>query len=415
MVPIASAKPKWLTARRLSAQGISLALGLWIVYAWVLSTPGLRDRNGLIKGTDFLHFYTLGLLAREHRGADLYNIPQQTQLLGQRIPEAAQTTYLPLYAPQVSLLFGPFAKLSYPMALVAWLLCSSVLYGLCVFSVWRTCPHLRPYSQPVLILALASPAFFNLIAWGQNSAIALACFTAAYLFLRGQREFAAGLALGCLVFKPQLLLVTAIVFCAMLAWRALAGAAITGAAQLLLGWAYYGTAAMRSYVHQITHVEYMLPQLEPRIEQTHCLRTFWQMLIPDPPIANLLYVFCSLLVVWMTLQCWRSMLPLSLRYSALLLATVLVSPHLTVYDLVILAPALLFVADWVKAWGWDSISERFLIALYLVYLLPLLGILARWSRVQLSVVAMTLLLWMICRLPVRLSSPNQVSGVANAR
>src|SRR5580704_1115160 len=111
MTVIAPTHGAWLTSRRLRAQGLSLALGLWIIYAWVLATPGLRDRNGLIKGTDFLHFYTLGALARAHRGADLYNMQTQTELLGERVPAAAGTVYLPLYGPQVSLLFAPFAAL----------------------------------------------------------------------------------------------------------------------------------------------------------------------------------------------------------------------------------------------------------------------------------------------------------------
>jgi hypothetical protein len=74
---------------------------------------------------------------------------------------------------------------------------------------------------------------------------------------------------------------------------------------------------------------------------------------------------------------------------------VLVSPHLTVYDLVILAPAFLLLADWAEGkwfrvpWlGW---------LLYLTYLLPLTGPAARWTHLQLSVLAMTALLWVIYR------------------
>jgi hypothetical protein len=397
MPPVAPSPKRWLNARRVRAQGLTLALGLWIVYAWVLATPGLRDRNGLIKGTDFLHFYTLGTLAREHRGAHLYNMPAQTKLIGERVPAAAGTIYLPLYAPQVSLLFASFAALPYGAALVAWLLCSAMLYAICVYAVWKTCANLRSYGAVVSLLALAYPAFFNLIAWGQTSALALTCFTAAFYFLRENRLFAAGLSLGCLMFKPQLGLVVAFVFLATGAWRVIAGAVITASAQLMLGWGYYGTAVMRDYVDQIAHMQRVLPLLEPRIEQTHCLRTFWQMLVPIPVAAWWLYLISAAVVLWLTLQCWRSSLPLSLRYSAALIATVLVSPHLTIYDLVILAPALLLTADWILGHQWSFSSRSFVVALYLVYFVPILGILARWTHVQLSVLAMSMLLWMIWR------------------
>src|SRR5215467_840792 len=93
----------WLTAKRLRAHGLLLALTLWGLYIWTLSTPGLRDRNRNLKGTDFLHFYTLGSLAIERRGVDLYNIDAQAALAAQRVPAAAGIRYLPLYPPQVSL------------------------------------------------------------------------------------------------------------------------------------------------------------------------------------------------------------------------------------------------------------------------------------------------------------------------
>src|SRR6267154_5006752 len=95
----------FLTAKRLRAHGTILALSLWSIYVWNMATPGLLDRAGNLKGTDFLHFYTLGTLALAHRGADLYNLPAQSMLVAQRVPEAAGIIYLPLYPPQVSLFF----------------------------------------------------------------------------------------------------------------------------------------------------------------------------------------------------------------------------------------------------------------------------------------------------------------------
>ena len=61
----------WLTAKRIRIHGLLLAVCLWTVYAVDMSAPGLLDRNGLVKGTDFLHFYTLGTprVARSRRSA----------------------------------------------------------------------------------------------------------------------------------------------------------------------------------------------------------------------------------------------------------------------------------------------------------------------------------------------------------
>jgi hypothetical protein len=93
----------------LRAHGSILAVCLWSFYAWNLATPGRRDRNGNLKGTDFLHLYTLGSLAAAHRGADLYDMNAQAALATTRVPEAAGTRYLPLYPPQVSIILAPLA------------------------------------------------------------------------------------------------------------------------------------------------------------------------------------------------------------------------------------------------------------------------------------------------------------------
>ncbi|MGA2101623.1 MAG: hypothetical protein ABSG34_11000, partial [Candidatus Sulfotelmatobacter sp.] len=89
--------------------------------------------------------------------------------------------------------------------------------------------------------------------------------------------------------------------------------------------------------------------------------------------------------------------PLALRFAALLLATVLLSPHLTVYDLVILAPAFLLLADWLVAQSDGPATRGWGALLYLVYVLPLLAQITRWTHVQLSVVAMSALIWTIWR------------------
>src|SRR5258705_10328950 len=117
----------WLTPRRLRAHGLLLGVVLWSAYAWIFATPGLRDRNGLLKGTDFLHYYTLGLLALEHNGADLYNMEAESALALQRVPDAGHLGYVPLSGPQVSLLFAPLAILPYAWALTFWLALSTAL------------------------------------------------------------------------------------------------------------------------------------------------------------------------------------------------------------------------------------------------------------------------------------------------
>ncbi|MGB2602889.1 MAG: glycosyltransferase family 87 protein [Candidatus Sulfotelmatobacter sp.] len=395
----------WITVKRLRAHGLILALCLWLVYLWNMATPGLLDRAGNLKGTDFLHFYTLGSLALAHRGADLYNSQSQSAIAAARVPSAAGIYYLPLYPPQVSLFFAPFAQLSYPWALILWLALSSLIYGLCCYAVWRNCPNLHNQKLTVLVLALALPAFWHLIAWGQTSALALACFTLAFLAFRAQREFLAGLALGCLIFKPQLAVAAAIVFLFTLRWRVIVGALLSSVTQLTAAWLYYGPGPLREWIHILLNVPKQLSLLEPRLYQTHSLRTFWSMLLPWPSVSLMLYLISAILVSALAVATWRSRLDLSLRFSALLLATVLLAPHLTVYDLVILGPAFLLLSGWIVAQPNTSTAAYFKLLLYLAFILPLLGPLARWTHLQLSVPVMAAILFGIWKFSRREFAP----------
>jgi hypothetical protein len=384
---------RWLTAKRLCAHALLLAVTIWGVYIWTMATPTLRDRNGNLKGTDFLHFYTLGAFALAHRGSELYDAQSHAALAAQRVPDARGIHYMPLYPPQVSILFAPLAFLSYAWALALWWLCTALIYGSCCYWIWRSCAALHDYGGTVALAALAFPAFFHVIAWGQTSALALACFTVVFLLMRSKREFAAGLALGCLIFKPQLGLAAAVVFTLIGSWRVLAGAALSAMTQLGVGFAYYGPEPFRLWLRTLWHVPSMLPSFEPRLYHTHCLRTFWSMLMPWNRVSWGLYILSSVVVLVWTIAIWRREEPLSLKYSALLLATVLVSPHLTVYDLLILAPAILLLADWRISDG--TARQGIGILLYLVCLLPLLGPYTRWTHVQVSVIVMAALLYSI--------------------
>jgi alpha-1,2-mannosyltransferase len=398
----------WLTAKRVRIHGLLLALCLWSVYAVNMSTPGLLDRNGLVKGTDFLHFYTLGNLALRDRGESLYDMRAQAELTKKLLPQASDSLYVPLYGPQVSLFFAPFARLSYGLALTAWLSVNVLIYAFCCYTVWKGCPNLQAYRWTALVLAIAFPGFFHLLAWGQTSGLALLCFTLAYLGLRRDQRLLAGLAIGSLAFKPQLGVAAAVVFVFAREWNLIAGALVATLVQLAAAWMHYGNSVMQAYWHALIRVEDIWLLLEPRLYQTHSLRSFWSLLVPWPGVAFGLYLVSALGILALAVRCWRNKASLEVRCAALLLTTVLVSPHLTVYDLVILAPAFLLLGDWVVA-----LDERFapLVSwlLYLCYPFFLLGGLARITHLQLSVMAMTLLLGILWRISLRNLAPTSAT------
>jgi hypothetical protein len=386
-----------LTARRITLHAVLLAACLWSLYALDLATPGLRDRAGHIKGADFLHFYTAGSLLRAGRAQAVYDPSALAAAQRALLPESAGNYFVASYGPQVYLPFSLLARLPYGWAALAWALLNCALYLGSAYALWRCCPALRIYRSTVFVLAAALPGFFTLIAFGQTSGPALALFTLAFLALRSRRRFLAGLAIGCLIYKPQLGVAAAAIFLLAAEWKLVAGALAAAAAQLAFARAWFGSALMKQYFHSLSRTSQALPYIEPKLYQMQCLRGFWLLLLPARNLALLLYVISVLAVLALALLCWRSRAGLALRYSALLLATVLAAPHLMIYDLVILGPAFLLVASWTLEHAEAAAAPALRLLLYACFALPLFAALARVTHLQLSVIAFVLLQILVWR------------------
>jgi hypothetical protein len=381
----------WLRAERLRAHAALLALCLWGVLAAAISTPGLRDRSGLLKGTDFLQFYVAGSLVREGRADSLYDYAAHVAEGARRVPESRGTTFLPVYGPQVALFFAPLAALGYAPALATWVLATALLYALGVAAVWRSCPQLAGHGRTAWLLAIAYPPLFSLVGHGQSSALALACASGAWLGLRTGRPVLAGLALGGLAYKPQLALGAGLVLLAAGELRILAGAAASAAAQLALAALVLGGDPLLAYAGVVRRLGELAPTLGWKLHQMHCLRAFFDLLAPAW-LARPAWAAAALAALGLAHRIWRSRLPLSARYAGLLLATALVNPHQYMYDLVILAPALILLADLALARPEPPGAPWLRVLLYAAFVLPAFGPLAEHTRLQLSVPALSGLL-----------------------
>jgi alpha-1,2-mannosyltransferase len=414
--PVESAA-NFLTPRRLRAQAIVLALCLWGVCAVDFTTPGPIDRAGNIKFQDFLPLYISAHLIAQGRADEIYD----QQITADAVQTLAPPTsngepirvILPnLYGPQLGLFFVPLARFQFPIAARIWVTVSLLVIFACVYLVWKTCPALKPHFAMVALVALAFPPLFHFFVRGQLSALVLACFTAAFLAFRADRPWLAGIALGFLIFKPQFLVAIPLVLLLSQAWRPLAGLIISSSAQLAFARTYFGPAVMRAYVDTLWHISRVIGASELSLApiQMHSLRSFWTLLIPSPQLALALYILSSIVTVVIAAAVWKSSAPLSLRFSALTLAAVLVNPHLLVYDLLALAPALILLSDWTLTNPYHSDSPALRVLTYLAFILPLFGPLSRWTHLQLSVPVFAALLWLLFQ---NLATPD--SGTADSR
>jgi hypothetical protein len=389
----------WLNPRRIRAQAIILALCLWGVCAADYATPGLFDRGGNIKFQDFLQFPVSARLIAQGRAGELYN----PQVLAEAVRAlAGPDTKVRLqyfYGPQVALPFIPWLPFSFTVQGGLWVALSLVMYFGCVYLLWRTCAALGPYAAIVALCAIAYPPVFHFFVRGQISAVMLVCFSLAYLAFRARRDWLAGVALGFLILKPQFLVAVPFVLLLAKSWPAFAGLVLSAAGQLALTFAYFGQAVMRSYFGMLLHSAGQPGTTELSLSpiQMHSLRSFWALLIPSSPAVWVLYLLSSIATIAIATIVWRSSLPLALRFSSLVIAAVLVNPHLYIYDLLALAPALLLIADWAVSNSQRRDTPALKVLLYLSFTLPLLGPISRWTHLQLSVPAFAALLCSLWR------------------
>jgi hypothetical protein len=377
-----------VTAKELRGQLLVLTVVMWAGAAIFTLTPGMQYRSGLIKGADFVQFYVQGSLVAQGRADLLYDVEVERAEQERLVPESRATWFFPVYGPQVALLMGPIVKLPYAWAALVWTSLTALLYAACVWVLWRDCPSLRQHQHLVALAAIGFPPFCSLIVHGQTSALPLVCVTGAWLALKADKRWWAGVALGSLVVKPQLGAAVAAVIIMRREWRMLGGALTAVAVQWGVAAIALGVGPLLDYFQMLRRGPELAALLEPKLYQLHSLRAFWSLLVPQPTVALGLYLVSGAALLALTVRLWRPSVHLQVRYSALVLTTVLVSPHLGIYELVVLVPAFLMTAD---ACEGSVIRPRrtFRVLLYAAYALPLLGPLAAVTHVQLSVPVLT--------------------------
>jgi hypothetical protein len=398
LVPGRQMRHWWtISATRARTHAVLAAIVIWLV-AIVVSIGGSGGTNlaGGVNAPDFVQFYTLGRLAAEHRVAEAYDFQAFHDAQAALVPESSALIFPPVYPPQVAIAFMPLSRLPYAMAHRAWTAITIGLYALIVWRTWRTCrDRIR---DPALVFAAAAafPLFFQTVIYGQVTLlILLPCFLAWRAFER-ERHVAAGFALGLLAIKPQFGPVFAVIALMRRDWRMLGGAIAAVALQLLLVWMVLGQDVFGGYLSVLQTVAAQADALEAKPFQSHSLRALARLLPGDLGTAT--WLFASAVVLWRSGRLWCSSASLTARLGVAMLASVLINPHLIVYDAAILVLPLMWFGAEVLDHGSADDARRYatlLYGLFLAFFIPTAAVI----KVQLSVVLMLWLFWDQSRLP----------------
>ena len=288
------------------------------------------------------------------------------------------------HPPHTTLLYAPFAIAGFEAGLILWSICGLMALALAWSVLRRELAPLSNYST--VALSLLSFCFYPTIAWflaNQNSSLSFLLLSLFYVGLRRGGDFSAGLALGCLIYKPQLLLVPVFILLLNRRWRALGGCILISALWIGSGFLLSPNATF----------EYL--RVLPQIAQLPFL--------PSYPIAKLhnVYGFCillfagflsvgtvkllsalftlgglGLLFFWWRPYSWQpGTRSWDLQMAATLALGLSLSPHLMFYDLMILLLPLAIVwSHYSKGTNGRALDgDRLLVWSALVYVAVFIG------------------------------------------
>jgi hypothetical protein len=354
----------WITEDRVRVYGVTIAVLELVVLAVLLwRCIYLPDAKLNISfGSDFRVFWSAAHLALSGDPADVYDLSKM--FAARQAIDSAETVMRAwhgwFYPPTFLLAILPAGWFPWWVALIAFMGSTLAAY----LAVIRKMA--APY--PVWWFALGFPPVIFTIILGQNSFLTAALAGAA-LVLLDRRPALSGLCLGLLAMKPHLAILFPIALAAGGHWRVIRAATLTVAVFVGTSILFLGVGAGESFLHAMGAARAaVLEPYWPRLFMPTVYAGAVNLGASDFA-ANVLQLGCSVGAASAVVWCWRRSTSTNIRNSALILGSILASPHLFSYDLTWLAfPIIWMTAEGLRN-GWES-GERG--ALVFAWLAPLL-------------------------------------------
>ncbi len=290
------------------------------------------------------------------------------------------------YPPSYLLVLWPLGALPGPLSLAA-------LMGISLpFYLWATLG--REWRWPALLAALAAPTTTIAIVAGQSGFLA-AGLLAGGLRLAAARPVAGGVLLGLLTYKPQLGLLVPVALVAARLWRTLAAAALTavflvGLSSLFFGvavwpgWAASIPAFSRQFAAESSEIVHLMPTPLAALVQLGVA-------LPLAQAVQWAATAAAAAVVWVLFRGGSG----RLASAGLLVAALLATPYAFVYDMPILAAAIIWLVQERRQAG-DAFGTGEALAMILAMLSPV-TLATGHSAFPLATLSLVLLLVLIVR------------------
>lgn len=321
---------------------------------------------------DFLAHWTGGKILADGLVSKLYD-PAVQQTLQTSIGSPPNVLAWFVSPPFVAAVYIPFALLPYLAACAVWTGASLAMLGLALARLQVFAPQLWARERLLVVLAvLASYPVFELVGSGQDSALVLLVWCVGVgLSVRG-RQVPAGLVFALGLVKPQLVVLVPVVFVLARQFRGLAaflgGGVFFGAASVAVAGkagvvSWIGTLTGGLYTDQVTVGQswkmVSLPGLLSAVLSPAGHGIAWGA-AAIATVAPVMYFILRGYRADPSAKPWI--------WTACSATTVVASPHLLVYDAVLLVPAALFCLEHLPTRG---LQRLLTLAFCAAWLMPL--------------------------------------------
>jgi arabinofuranan 3-O-arabinosyltransferase len=321
-----------LLAKAVFAVIVTYAIFLASAYA---CGDWLVDNQGQTIQTDFVNVWAAGRLVLAGQPADAYDWPVHKAVEEAGIGHSFDKYFGWHYPPPFLFIAALLARLPYLAAFLVWMAVTMPAYVVTIRAIVD-----RPIAAA---LACAFPgALWNFVV-GQNGFMTAAFLGGALAALEPQPVFA-GILIGLLSYKPQFGLLFPLVLAATGRWRAFFSAALTTLAMIGATWSAFGQQTWRGFFEWLPVTSQLV--LGAGLSGFGKLQTIFGMaraLGGSEDLAWFLQIATAVLGAGIVLWIWRRDLAYEIKAAALATVSLMCTPYLYLYDLVVLAVPIAFL------------------------------------------------------------------------
>jgi hypothetical protein len=319
---------------------LNLCFALFVINAAFFPTAffahwWIFDEKGLGIPTDFVNVWSAGRLVLDGHPALAYDWDIQKQVQVAVLGRSYQGNFAWHYPPPFLFVASLLAHFPYAVAFIGWAAASLVPY----LAVMRGIVG-RPFG---LLLALAFPVVLTNTLVGQNGFLT-ASLIGGTLYLMPARPVLSGICLGLLSYKPQYGLLFPLVLIAASQWTVFFTAGAVAVAMAFASWLAFGTESWQAFFHWMPMFsQAFLTEGRAPWGKMQSIFAVVRYFGGSEPLGWLFQWIMSATVAVVLTLVWRSRISYPLKAAALATGTLLITPYLFLYDLMVLAIAMAFL------------------------------------------------------------------------